>query len=103
MPLPAPAQPAPLMPRQLQVTPVRPASKVSVTVAPVTGDGPALLTTSAYWIRPWPISPRLLVLLIDRSALAPPVPDSVKLPLPGAFAVTLIVCSAAPEAAGVKV
>ena len=49
---------------QLHVTPVSVAGSVSATVAPVTGFGPALLTTMVYVIGPAPrlVAPSVLVI-----------------------------------------
>ncbi len=46
LPAPDAAQVAPPVPAQLHVAPVSWAGSVSVTVAPVTADGPALLATT---------------------------------------------------------
>jgi hypothetical protein len=80
LPAPAGVHVPPPAPTQVQVTPVSAAGKVSVTVAPVTGLGPAFEATIVYVII-WPgltvATPSVFV--IDKSAELP----TTHPPLPG--------------------
>jgi hypothetical protein len=79
----------PAEPAHVQLAPLRPAGKVSVTVAPVTAEGPALLTTMVYVV----VLPGTAVavpsdFVIDRSAVAPTLTIAVPVLLPGVGSVT---------------
>src|SRR6266550_7200218 len=106
LPLPLAGQVEPAEAAQVHVTLATWAGKLSVTVAPVTALGPALLATIVYVsVAPWLTLVTPSVFVIDRSALgAIWVSLSVALLLPGgsfrpAGAVTVAVFVIVPEAA----
>ncbi len=88
-PLPAAAQVPPPAPRHVHVIEVVPTGIVSVTVAPLTLDGPALVTTTVYVVD-WPgtavVVPSVLVMV--RSVCGVTVVRSVALLLAGVGSVT---------------
>src|SRR5262245_34913261 len=73
----------------VQLTPPRSPGKLSATVAPVTPDGPALVTVIVY-VAGSPARPvvRPSVLVIERSALRLAVPEALAESLPGFGSVT---------------
>ena len=88
-PLPAAGQLPPPAPTQVQVIEAIPAGIVSVTVAPVTLDGPVLVTTTVYVVD-WPgtavVVPSVLVMV--RSVCGVTVVRSVAVLLAGVGSVT---------------
>ena len=78
LPLPLAVQLPPMLAAQLQVAPVRVAGRVSVIVAPVTSDGPLLVTTTVYDVLlPGVAVVRLSVLVVVRSPVGVSVSVSV--------------------------
>ena len=86
LPLPeaAPHEPVPVVMEHVQVTPVIAAGTVSVTVAPVTFEGPLLVTVTVYEMpEPGTSVADPSVFVTARSAWAPSVSVSVAELLPG--------------------
>jgi hypothetical protein len=87
----------------VHVTPVRLAGKLSVTVAPVTTDGPALLTVIVYVTgEPAPVVVRPSIFVIDRSAVIVSVSVALLFAMLGsvipAGGITVAVFDRVPEA-----